>query len=57
MIVADFSSRDGWEQPILRFFDTLIGVVIGVATAWVSLRVIRLRIDRARQPGRSERRA
>ncbi len=41
VIVADFSSRDGWEQPILRFFDTLIGVAIGVATAWVSLRVIR----------------
>jgi uncharacterized membrane protein YccC len=51
LIVVAVSPRDAWEQPILRFFDTLIGVVIGVAAAWVVLRVIRPRIGQARRPG------
>jgi uncharacterized membrane protein YccC len=55
LIVAAVSPRDAWEQPILRFFDTLIGVVIGVAAAWVGLRVIRPRIEAARRPGQPER--
>jgi uncharacterized membrane protein YccC len=50
LIVADVSPRDAWEQPILRFFDTLIGVVIGVAAAWVTLRVLHPRIRSTRQP-------
>jgi len=44
LIVADVSPRDAWEQPILRFVDTLIGVVIGVAAAWLTLRVLHPRI-------------
>jgi uncharacterized membrane protein YccC len=52
LIVAAVSPRDAWEQPILRFVDTLIGVVIGVAAAWVVLRVIRPRIGQAQRPGR-----
>jgi uncharacterized membrane protein YccC len=57
MIVAAVSPRDAWEQPILRFFDTLIGVAIGVAAAWLGLRVLRPRIGPARQPGQTERQA
>jgi uncharacterized membrane protein YccC len=51
LIVADVSPHDAWEQPILRFFDTLIGVLIGVATAWVTLRVLHPRVAPAARPG------
>jgi uncharacterized membrane protein YccC len=57
LIVADVSPHDAWEQPILRFFDTLIGVAIGVAATWVTLRVLHPRIRPARQPESSGRRA
>ena len=53
LIVADVSPRDAWEQPILRFFDTLIGVAIGVAAAWLTLRVLHPRITSAPRPGGS----
>ncbi|HUA41671.1 MAG TPA: hypothetical protein VMA32_08900 [Streptosporangiaceae bacterium] len=29
-----------WEQPILRLADTIAGVVVGVAAAWLSPRVL-----------------
>jgi uncharacterized membrane protein YccC len=45
MIVAAVTPRDAWEQPILRFADTLIGVAVGVAAAWIGLRLIRPRIE------------
>jgi uncharacterized membrane protein YccC len=51
LIVADVSPRDAWEQPILRFFDTLIGVAIGVAVAWFTLRVLHPRIAPAGPAG------
>jgi uncharacterized membrane protein YccC len=44
MLVAAVTPRDAWEQPILRFVDTLIGVAIGVAAAWVGMRLLRPRI-------------
>ena len=44
MVVAAVSPHDAWQQPILRFADT----VIGVAAAWVGLRVIRPRTQLAR---------
>jgi uncharacterized membrane protein YccC len=45
MIVAAVTPRDAWAQPILRFADTLIGVAVGVAAAWVGLRLIRPRVE------------
>jgi len=36
-----------WHQPILRFADTVIGVAIGIAAAWIGLRMIRPRIQQA----------
>ncbi len=39
MVAAAVSSHDAWQQPILRFADTVIGVAVGVAAAWVGLRV------------------
>jgi len=41
MIVALLSPHDAWEQPILRFFDTIIGVAVGLAAAWLSVWVSR----------------
>ena len=41
MVSASLSPHDAWQQPLLRFADTLIGVVVGVATAWLGLRVVR----------------
>jgi uncharacterized membrane protein YccC len=38
MVVASLSPHDAWQQPILRFFDTVIGIAVGLAAAWISLR-------------------
>jgi uncharacterized membrane protein YccC len=40
MVLAAVSPHDAWEQPILRFADTLVGVVVGIAAASIALRVI-----------------
>ena len=50
MVAAAVSPHDAWQQPILRLADTVIGVAVGVAAAWVGLRVIRPRTRLARQP-------
>ena len=41
MVAAALSPHDAWQQPILRLADTIVGVAVGVAAAWVGLRVIR----------------
>jgi hypothetical protein len=41
IVVAAVSPRDAWQQPILRFADTVIGVAVGIAFAWLDLRVIK----------------
>ncbi len=41
MVSASLSPHDAWQQPLLRFGDTLIGVVVGVAAAWLGVRVVR----------------
>jgi hypothetical protein len=48
MVVAAVSPQHAWQQPILRFADTIVGVAVGIAAAWISLRVIR---PGSRQPG------
>lgn len=35
MVVAELEPRNAWEQPILRLADTILGVVIGLAAAWL----------------------
>ncbi|MDG4824561.1 FUSC family protein [Asanoa sp. WMMD1127] len=40
LVVAAISPAAPWQQPILRLADTVIGAVVGVATAWLSLRLI-----------------
>jgi uncharacterized membrane protein YccC len=38
--LAKVTPQHAWEQPILRLADTVIGVVVGVAVAWL-LRAVR----------------
>ncbi len=48
MIAARLSPLHAWHEPILRFIDTVIGVAVGVAAAWLALRVIRPRLPQDR---------
>jgi uncharacterized membrane protein YccC len=41
LIVAEVSPHDAWQQPILRLADTVIGVGVGVAAAWLAQRTVR----------------
>jgi uncharacterized membrane protein YccC len=47
IMVAAVSPHNAWQQPILRFADTVIGVAVGIVAAWNVLRVIRPQIPRA----------
>ncbi len=51
MVVAAVGPHDAWQQPILRFADTVMGVAVGIVAARVGLRVIRPITQPARQPG------
>jgi uncharacterized membrane protein YccC len=39
MVVAGISPQRAWRQPILRLFDTLIGIAVGIAAAWIAKRL------------------
>jgi uncharacterized membrane protein YccC len=43
LVVAAVTPHDAW-QPILRLADTVIGVAVGIAAAWLDQRLIRPRI-------------
>ncbi len=53
LVVAAVSPHDAWQQPILRFADTVVGAAVGVASAWLDLTVVRPRIARPRSPAES----
>jgi uncharacterized membrane protein YccC len=38
MVVAAISPDQAWKQPLLRLVDTIVGVAVGVAGAWISLK-------------------
>ena len=38
MVVAAISPDHAWKQPLLRLVDTIIGVAVGVAGAWIGLK-------------------
>jgi uncharacterized membrane protein YgaE (UPF0421/DUF939 family) len=48
MIASEVSPHHAWQQPILRFADTVIGVAVGLAAAWIGLRVLRPRLPKTR---------
>jgi uncharacterized membrane protein YccC len=39
LVASAVSPQHAWQQPILRLADTVVGVAIGVAAAWLGLRV------------------
>src|ERR1700739_2837455 len=39
MVVAEVSPHNTWKDPILRLIDTIVGIVVGVAAAWVGVRI------------------
>jgi uncharacterized membrane protein YccC len=51
--IAAVNSQHAWQQPILRFFDTLIGVGVGLAAAWIGLRITRALDGHRTGPGRN----
>jgi len=40
LVAAELAPHDAWQQPILRLADTAIGVAVGIAAAWIGLRVL-----------------
>jgi uncharacterized membrane protein YccC len=40
LALAGVNPEHAWEQPVLRLADTIVGVVVGVAAAWLSRRVL-----------------
>jgi len=55
MVVAGISPEHAWRQPILRLFDTLIGIGVGITAVWIgrrlhSLRNVRVSIVRSEEP-------
>jgi uncharacterized membrane protein YccC len=51
MIASRLSPHNAWQEPILRFIDTVVGVVVGVAAAWLALRVLRPRLPQGQRGG------
>jgi hypothetical protein len=39
LVASSLSSQHAWQQPILRLADTVVGVGVGVAAAWLGLRL------------------
>jgi hypothetical protein len=35
MVVAAMSPNEAWQQPLLRLFDTLVGIALGVLCKWI----------------------
>ena len=35
MVVAAMSPNDAWQQPLLRLFDTVVGIALGVVRKWI----------------------
>jgi hypothetical protein len=35
MVVAAMSPHDPWQQPVLRFVDTVVGIALGVGGKWI----------------------
>ncbi len=51
MIASRLDPQHAWQQPILRFADTVVGVVVGIAAAWLALRIIRPRLPQGQGQG------
>jgi uncharacterized membrane protein YccC len=46
LVIASIDRHNAWQQPILRFLDTVVGAAIGLAAVWLSVRLVaRLRAN------------
>jgi uncharacterized membrane protein YccC len=41
IVLAGVDPQHAWQQPILRLADTIVGVLVGIAAAWLGRRLIR----------------
>jgi len=41
LVVAGVSPEHAWKQPILRLIDTMVGIAVGAAGAWIALKITR----------------
>jgi uncharacterized membrane protein YccC len=51
MVASRLDPLHAWQQPILRFVDTVVGVVVGIVAAWLALRIIRPRLPQGQSQG------
>ena len=54
MIASRLDPQHAWQQPILRFVDTVVGVVVGIVAAWLALRIIRPRLPPGQGQGQGD---
>ena len=47
MVVAAISPEHAWKQPILRLVDTIVGVAVGIAGAWIGPKLVNCIPNRA----------
>jgi uncharacterized membrane protein YccC len=47
LALAGVTPQHAWQQPIRRLADTIVGVAVGVAAAWLGQRLIRPAGDRS----------
>ena len=40
LVIASIDPHNAWQQPIMRLLDTVLGVAIGLAAVWVSVRLM-----------------
>jgi uncharacterized membrane protein YccC len=40
LVVAEVSPHNAWQEPILRFVDTVIGVAVGLLAGWISAHIV-----------------
>jgi hypothetical protein len=52
--VAAVTPAEAWQESIIRFADTAISVGVGVAAAWLSLRLVDPHLGDRPPAGRSD---
>jgi len=40
IVVAGISPQHAWKQPILRLIDTMVGIAVGTAGAWIAQKLV-----------------
>jgi uncharacterized membrane protein YccC len=53
LVIASIDRHDAWQQPIMRLLDTVLGVAIGLAAVWISVRLLNRMLPAAQASGSS----